>query len=243
MSGPLAIANTYRFASKEWNANAGLYYFGRRYYDPMLQRWPNRDPIQEMGGLNLYAYVLNSPINFIDPLGENLGIPGASPGYGSEPTPQNIVPANMQATQPANYSAANPTGHGVILFDSGVSYFALGGGGGGTQTILLDNGQVVSYGYLGGGVGFGKGGGNFGLGEVYGVYQPTDYEGPFVNVSAGLGVSGGGISSFPGGAASYSAGAGTTGINGSLQLYWIIDATDPIVFPPTQPVSPKKPGC
>jgi hypothetical protein len=54
-----------------------------------------------------------------------------------------------------------------------------------------------------------------------------------------LGVSGGGISSFPGGAASYSAGAGTTGINGTLQLYWIIGATDPIVFPSTKPVVQK----
>jgi len=28
--------------------------------------WPNRDPIQEFGGLNLYAYVFNNPINWID---------------------------------------------------------------------------------------------------------------------------------------------------------------------------------
>jgi RHS repeat-associated protein len=45
LSGALASLNVYRFASKEWNTNAGFYYFGRRYYNPMLQRWPNRDPI------------------------------------------------------------------------------------------------------------------------------------------------------------------------------------------------------
>jgi len=69
MSGPLASFNKYRFSSKEWNDNAGLYYFGRRFYDPILQRWINRDPIQESGGLNLYGFVANDPIDTIDILG------------------------------------------------------------------------------------------------------------------------------------------------------------------------------
>jgi RHS repeat-associated protein len=69
MSGPLAGANVYRFSSKEWNENSGLYYYLYRFYDPNLQRWPNRDPIGEYGGLNLYAYVDNNPINEFDPLG------------------------------------------------------------------------------------------------------------------------------------------------------------------------------
>jgi RHS repeat-associated protein len=48
-SGYLAAANTYRFSSKEWNANSGLYYYLYRFYDPNLQRWPNRDPLGELG--------------------------------------------------------------------------------------------------------------------------------------------------------------------------------------------------
>ena len=69
MSGPLASANTYRFSSKEWNNNAGLYYYLYRFYDPNLQRWLNRDPIQELGGLNLYNYAANTPLNLVDLLG------------------------------------------------------------------------------------------------------------------------------------------------------------------------------
>ncbi len=67
--GPLADANRYRFSSKEWHANSDLYYHGFRFYEPNLQRWLNRDPIGERGGINLYAYVGNTPINYFDPFG------------------------------------------------------------------------------------------------------------------------------------------------------------------------------
>jgi hypothetical protein len=38
-------------------------------YDPTEGRWITRDPIQEQGGLNLYAYCGNNPINAVDPMG------------------------------------------------------------------------------------------------------------------------------------------------------------------------------
>ena len=49
VSGPLAGANAYRFSSKEWNENTGLYYYLYRFYNPDLLRWPNRDPMGEPG--------------------------------------------------------------------------------------------------------------------------------------------------------------------------------------------------
>jgi RHS repeat-associated protein len=48
-SGLLAGANLYRFSSKEAHLNSGLIYYLYRFYDPNLQRWPNRDPIVEPG--------------------------------------------------------------------------------------------------------------------------------------------------------------------------------------------------
>jgi RHS repeat-associated protein len=69
MSGPLSEANLYRFSSKEWHEKSGLVYYLYRYYEPSLQRWINRDPVSERGGINLYAYVANNPVDLVDPFG------------------------------------------------------------------------------------------------------------------------------------------------------------------------------
>ncbi len=63
------IPNTYRFSSKLLDLKSGLYYYGCRWYVPNVQRWLNRDPLGEFGGINLYGYVLNSPVGSIDPSG------------------------------------------------------------------------------------------------------------------------------------------------------------------------------
>ena len=39
---------------------------GFRFYDPSLQRWINQDPLGEAGGINLYGFVGNDPVNFVD---------------------------------------------------------------------------------------------------------------------------------------------------------------------------------
>jgi hypothetical protein len=41
-------------------------YYGYRYLDPITGRWLSRDPMQERGGINLYGFVLNSPMSYID---------------------------------------------------------------------------------------------------------------------------------------------------------------------------------
>jgi RHS repeat-associated protein len=48
----------------------GLYYMRARYYDPDIGRFISEDPIGFGGGdVNLYAYVKNNPVNWIDPKG------------------------------------------------------------------------------------------------------------------------------------------------------------------------------
>jgi RHS repeat-associated protein len=73
-SGSLADANVYRFSSKEIHVNSGMYYYGYRFYDPTLQRWINRDPIAERGGLNLYTFVENMPFSGVDKWGLDLQV-------------------------------------------------------------------------------------------------------------------------------------------------------------------------
>ena len=47
----------------------GLILCTSRYYDPRVGRWLNRDPISYDGGMNLYAYCGNDPVNGVDPEG------------------------------------------------------------------------------------------------------------------------------------------------------------------------------
>jgi RHS repeat-associated protein len=107
MWGALAAANTQRFSSKEQDPRSGLYYYGYRWYDPNLQRWLSRDPIQETGGINLYGFVGNEPINKIDPLGLYNPISGPNgpvgPGSGLA-DPSNYLPPPA-FTLTGNYTA------------------------------------------------------------------------------------------------------------------------------------------
>lgn len=57
----------WRFTSKR--STDGLIYFGMRFYDPILGRWLTPDPSGFADGPNLYAYVLNSPLNRLDLFG------------------------------------------------------------------------------------------------------------------------------------------------------------------------------
>jgi len=55
------------FAGGLYDLHTGLVRFGARDYDPETGRWTNKDPIRFNGGdANLYGYVLNDPINWID---------------------------------------------------------------------------------------------------------------------------------------------------------------------------------
>ncbi len=57
------------FTGHYFHKRSSLYLTLYRAYDANTARWLSRDPIEEQGGLNQYAYVDNNPTNFADPSG------------------------------------------------------------------------------------------------------------------------------------------------------------------------------
>jgi RHS repeat-associated protein len=72
---------------REWDKETGLYYYRERYYDPMEGKFISKDPIGFKGGINLYAYVGQNPINYTDPFGLTMGKGNVPPMK-----PPNVIP-------------------------------------------------------------------------------------------------------------------------------------------------------
>lgn len=73
------------FAGGLYDPDTKLVHFGAREYDPSIGRWLSRDPIGFKGGdTNLYGYVMNDPVNFVDPTGTRLSdiVKAIGIGYG-----------------------------------------------------------------------------------------------------------------------------------------------------------------
>jgi RHS repeat-associated protein len=66
------VKNPFRFMGQYYDQETGLHYNYFRYYDPKTGRYITPDPIGLWGGINLFSYVANSPLHYIDPYGLDL---------------------------------------------------------------------------------------------------------------------------------------------------------------------------
>jgi RHS repeat-associated protein len=64
-----SITNNLRFPGQYYDSETGLHQNYFRDYEPEMGRYVESDPIGLEGGLTLFAYVGNSPVNKIDPYG------------------------------------------------------------------------------------------------------------------------------------------------------------------------------
>lgn len=65
-----ALRNNLRLPGQYYDAETGLHYNTRRYYDPQSARYITADPVGFDGGWNLYEYAGSDPSNQVDPSGE-----------------------------------------------------------------------------------------------------------------------------------------------------------------------------
>jgi hypothetical protein len=94
------------------------------FYNPILGRWINRDPKEEEGGLNLYAFVRNNPINAIDTDGRDIWI--SSGGLGLH-TDINVGDRNGEFS---SYSFRYAKDYSLFLLNpQGVVYRSRGSSG------------------------------------------------------------------------------------------------------------------
>ena len=100
--GNMAEENKFRFSSEYMDDELGLVYYNYRHLNPLDGRWISRDPIEEEGGWNLFAFVNNNGIINIDLVGLiDGGMGGIINGtYGSSPF-------NVSYKSNPNYSPSN----------------------------------------------------------------------------------------------------------------------------------------
>ncbi|CAK7039270.1 RHS repeat domain-containing protein [Saezia sanguinis] len=103
------ITMNLRFPGQYFDQETGIHYNYFRDYSPQIGRYIQRDPIGLNAGVNVYSYVLNTPLKFYDPEGKlnpaavvGWGISGISGGYAGYVAGQmnNSVNSSVVPTYP-----------------------------------------------------------------------------------------------------------------------------------------------
>ncbi len=92
------VANEFKYAGETYDSETGLYYLKARYYDPNIGRFLNEDTVEgEVNNplsLNIYVYVHNNPLVYIDPSG-NMPVWSL-----------NLIAATYAKSKPADWEAS-----------------------------------------------------------------------------------------------------------------------------------------
>lgn len=69
-NGEQASSNPLQWSSEVWDEDLGMSYYNYRYLNSLDGRWTSRDSLEEKDELNLYTFINNNGINYIDILGD-----------------------------------------------------------------------------------------------------------------------------------------------------------------------------
>ena len=103
----------FRYAGMNWLSEVGLYHAGLRDYSPSIGRWMQADPILFDGGMNLYAYVGDDPVNRVDPMGLTDYDCSQGPGHLNCPVDPSKVPVEPGDTVTTDRGTNVYEGNGV----------------------------------------------------------------------------------------------------------------------------------
>jgi RHS repeat-associated protein len=97
----------FTFTGREFDPESGLYYYRERTYDSYTGTFPSVDPIEfGAGDVNLFRYVGNNPVNFVDPLGLEMLLLGRQPFIFRYPGVNRLAP--KQRFTPRNFPKETP---------------------------------------------------------------------------------------------------------------------------------------
>ncbi|MGA1823422.1 MAG: RHS repeat domain-containing protein [bacterium] len=196
-----SIDNPYLFAGRRYDKETGIYYYRARYYSPVIGRFLQTDPISFAGGdINLYRYVNNNPVNYLDQWG--------------------------LCKEGSWWEGLIPDAITISISGAAFSPWLIGAGGGIEFVYIFGEGWVV---YAQGGLGIGVpgGGGGIEFGPIWNLEEREDYTGPFIEFQGGATPVGGSIFGWPGGPGGFKVGPyiGTPGGGALIEYYIDVEKT------------------
>lgn len=136
------------FAGGMYDPDTGLVRFGARDYDAETGRWTSKDPILFNGGdTNLFGYVQNDPVNWIDQEGTTKSKPGQvvnNDGLSGGGGPATIPSGSIVYVAPNGQAAIAPRGSVVSTANNGAGLKITPPGsqcGGGVTRLMQPNGM------------------------------------------------------------------------------------------------------
>jgi RHS repeat-associated protein len=102
------------YSGQRFDKETGLYDYVNRHYDPSTGRFLQPDPIGQADNVNVYTYVGNDPLNYVDPLGtEGVSASGGEISTFGK-TMNTVIDVASVALTVADVVLGGPTGEGIV---------------------------------------------------------------------------------------------------------------------------------